>query len=117
MHQAHVLVTFSAAAQVSGLVVMYQAVQTSRHECCILGCASHTGPCAQEFSKHTRHHSAYTNIARTPTYHAFHFIPVQAALPSCFDWTVGLLATFTAAACIIAADTGAFFVGRWDMSA
>lgn len=68
---------------------------------------------------HVHRSSASTHaiIARTPTYHAFHFIPVQAALPSCFDWTVGLLATFTAAACIIAADTGAFFVGRWDMSA
>lgn len=29
------------------------------------------------------------------------------------SWTVGLVVTFTTVACVIAADTGAYFVGKW----
>jgi len=42
--------------------------------------------------------------------------PDIAALPAILapltSWTVGLLATFTSVACIVAADTGAYFVGK-----
>ncbi|GAX81370.1 hypothetical protein CEUSTIGMA_g8801.t1 [Chlamydomonas eustigma] len=40
-------------------------------------------------------------------------IPLLPAIFAPFSgWTVGLLATFTAAACVVAADTGAYFVGK-----
>lgn len=29
-------------------------------------------------------------------------------------WTVGLVATFTSAICVVAADTGAYFVGKFQ---
>lgn len=37
---------------------------------------------------------------------------LQVLLGGLSHWTVGLLATFTAVACIIAADVGAFFFGK-----
>ncbi len=39
-------------------------------------------------------------------------VPSQATLGSLVKWTVGLAATFVSVACIIAADTGAYFVGK-----
>lgn len=37
---------------------------------------------------------------------------VPALLAPLSGWTIGLLATFTSAACVVAADTGAYFVGK-----
>ena len=37
---------------------------------------------------------------------------VQVLLGGLSQWTVGLIATFVAVACVIAADVGAFFVGK-----
>mmetsp|Transcript_11513 Transcript_11513/g.20417 ORF Transcript_11513/g.20417 Transcript_11513/m.20417 type:complete len:414 (+) Transcript_11513:93-1334(+) len=39
-------------------------------------------------------------------------MPYTAWLTSMTAWTVGLVATFTTVACVIAADTGAYFVGK-----
>lgn len=39
-------------------------------------------------------------------------MPLPAALAGLTTWTVGLVATLTAVACVIAADTGAYFVGK-----
>lgn len=36
----------------------------------------------------------------------------QALVIKITPWTVGLVATFTTVACVIAADTGAYFVGK-----
>ena len=37
---------------------------------------------------------------------------LQGFLAKITPWTVGLIATFTTVACVIAADTGAYFVGE-----
>lgn len=42
----------------------------------------------------------------------FHYVILQSPLGGVTEATVGLVATFTAVLCIIAADTGAYFFGK-----
>ena len=51
-------------------------------------------------------------VDKLPSHPVLHYPTQPALVAPLTGWTVGLIATFTSAACVVAADTGAYFVGE-----